>query len=139
MLLRRIAAWFVVPAVLAVALGSHVSVSHVTSRPVAATIPSDRLHFGLGNSPADLGWMTSSGVPWKYRYQYLAGGVNTHTGWETWNSPTGAFASYYMDDSSKNHYIPVFVYYELLQSQPSVEQDDCTLERLGVEPGHSAK
>jgi hypothetical protein len=87
----------------------------------AAALPQDRLHFGLSNSPADLSWMTGSNVPWRYRYQYLAGGVNTPagSGWQDWNSPTGAFATYYMDASSKNGYIPTFTYYELLQSNPS--------------------
>ena len=63
--------------------------------------------------------MTSSGVPWRYRYQYLSAGVNTGNGWETWNSPAGAFATYYMNDSRTAGYIPVFSYYELLQSNPS--------------------
>jgi hypothetical protein len=91
--------------------------------PTAATsvagVPQDMLHFGVANQPSDLGWMTGSGVPWRYRYQYLAGGVNTGTGWETWNSPAGQFATYYMNASSANGYIPVFSYYELLQSTPS--------------------
>jgi Fibronectin type III domain len=83
----------------------------------AAALPSTRLEFGLANGPMDLSWMTSSGVPWKYRYQYLSGGANTGVGWETWNTPTGAFASFYM--SASGSYIPVFSYYELLQSNPS--------------------
>jgi hypothetical protein len=84
-----------------------------------APLPSSRLEFGLANSPSDLSWMTSSGVPWKYRYQYLSAGVNTGHGWETWNSPPGAFATNYMNDSDSHGYIPVFPYYELLQSLPS--------------------
>jgi hypothetical protein len=48
----------------------------------AAALPSGQLHFGLANDSADLGWMTSSGVPWRYRYQYLAGGVNTANRWQ---------------------------------------------------------
>src|SRR5947207_6796656 len=75
--------------------------------------------FGLANQPAEIGWMTSSGVSWGYRYQYLSGGVNTGTGWETWNSPPGQFAGYYMSNSATNGYFPVFSYYELLQSTPS--------------------
>ena len=70
--------------------------------------------------------MTSSGVPWRYRYQYLSGGVNTGKGWETWNSPTGAFASLFMSDSDTHGYIPVFTYYELLQSTPSTGADELT-------------
>ncbi|HEY0807503.1 MAG TPA: hypothetical protein VGD84_20725, partial [Pseudonocardiaceae bacterium] len=85
----------------------------------ASALPQTQLHFGVTSSPADLSWMTSSGVPWRYRYQYLAGGVNTGAGWETWNSPSGAFASLYMTASSGAGYIPVFSYYELLQSTPS--------------------
>jgi hypothetical protein len=82
-------------------------------------LPATRLEFGLANDPSKLTWMTSSGVPWKYRYQYLSAGVNTGNGWETWNSPAGAFATFYMTDSQTNGYIPVFSYYELLQSNPS--------------------
>src|SRR3989475_5004751 len=92
------------------------------SRPahaVAPPLPNSRLEFGVGSSPSDLSWMASSGVPWKYRYQYLSGGVNTGSGWETWNTPSGAFATFYMDASLANGYIPVFPYYELLQSTPS--------------------
>ena len=84
-------------------------------------LPQDRLHFGVGNDPGHLDWMTSSGVPWRYRYQYLSGGVNTPPPqpWIYWNSPTGAFATYYMNNSNANGYIPVFTYYEMLQSLPS--------------------
>jgi hypothetical protein len=93
----------------------------VTASPARAalTLPAG-LNFGLGNNPGDLGWMTSSGVPWRYRYCYLAGGVNTGSGWETWNSPSGQYAAYYMSESAAHGYIPVFSYYELLQSNPSV-------------------
>src|SRR5882724_7027979 len=82
----------------------------------SAALTQTQLEFGVTNDPSQLAWMTSSGIPWKYRYQYLAGGVNTSGGWETWNSPTGAFATLYMDASANNGYIPVFSYYELLQS-----------------------
>jgi len=90
----------------------------------AAALPQDMLHFGVANQPSDLSWMTGSGVPWRYRYQYLAGGVNTGTGWETWDSPTGAFATNYMNASSANGYLPVFSYYELLQSSPSTGSNE---------------
>ena len=84
------------------------------------------LNFGLANGPSDLSWMTTSGVPWVFRYQYLAGGVNTGKGWETWNTPLGQFATYYMSASGANGYIPVFTYYELLQSNPSTGPDEST-------------
>jgi len=88
----------------------------------AAPLPATRLEFGLGNGPGDLSWMTASGVPWKYRYQYLAGGVNTPNPWETWQDlslPPGQFAADYMKSSNDNGCIPVFTWYELLQSNPS--------------------
>lgn len=76
--------------------------------------------FGVMNQPGDVGLLddmrTRNGTAWDYRYQYLAGGVNTGSGWETWNSPAGAFASYYMRESASHHYIPAFVYYEMLRS-----------------------
>src|SRR5258708_30753036 len=88
----------------------------------AAPLPASRLEFGLGNGPGDITWMTSSGVPWKYRYQYLAGGVNPANPWETWQDltlPPGQFAADYMKNSNDNGYIPVFTWYELLESNPS--------------------
>lgn len=79
--------------------------------------------FGVMNAPSNValldGMRTHNGTAWDYRYQYLSGGVNTGHGWETWNSPSGAFASLYMTESASHHYIPVFVYYEMLQSSGS--------------------
>jgi hypothetical protein len=75
--------------------------------------------LGLANDPSDLSWMTSSGAPWDARYQYLSGGVNTGSGWATWNSPAGAFALWYMQNSSSAGYVPIFSYYQLLQSAPA--------------------
>src|SRR5881396_428359 len=95
--------------------------THINSRPL---IPSTRLEFGIASQPSDLSWMASSGVPWKYRYTYLAGGVNTGNGWETWNSPAGAYATYYMDASNADGYVPVLPYYELLQSSPSTGSNE---------------
>ena len=82
-------------------------------------LPSSRLEFGLANDPTQLSWMTATGAPWKYRYQYLSAGVNTGHGWETWNSPAGAFAGYYMSASGGAGYVPVFSYYEICQSLPA--------------------
>ena len=59
---------------------------------------------------------TRNGTKWDFRYQYLSAGVNTGNGWATWNTPAGQFATFYMDDSAANGYIPAFVYYMLLQS-----------------------
>ena len=67
--------------------------------------------------------MSASGSPWTYRYQYLAGGVNTGGGWATWN-PNGDFATNYLNESSAGGYVPVFTYYQLLQSSPSVGNNE---------------
>ncbi|HEV3129667.1 MAG TPA: hypothetical protein VGY32_11830 [Solirubrobacteraceae bacterium] len=57
------------------------------------------------------------------RYAYLAGGVNTGSGWATWN-PNGAYASNYVKESLDRRLIPVFTYYQLLQSKPSLGGDE---------------
>ncbi|MGI9146849.1 MAG: hypothetical protein ACR2IK_09920 [Chloroflexota bacterium] len=86
----------------------------------AQTVPSglpSHFGFGLAAGQGDT-WMPQSGIRWDYRYQYLVGGVNTGAGWETWNS-SGTFASNYALESAQHGYIPVFPYYELLQSSGS--------------------
>ena len=88
----------------------------------AAPLPATRLEFGLSN--LDIDWMKNSGVPWGYRFQYLAGGVNTTGNWLTWQDmalPPGQFAVDYMASSTTApaNYIPVFTWYQLLQSLPS--------------------
>jgi hypothetical protein len=57
------------------------------------------------------------------RYQYLAGGVNTGSGWAHWD-PNGGFASLYVSESIAAHMIPVLTYYQLLQSLPSRGADE---------------
>src|SRR5437660_796695 len=74
-------------------------------------------HFGFGIE-AGKGdtWMPESHIAWDYRWQYLAGGANTGQGWETWG-PNGSFAVDYAAESDRRGLIPVFPYYELLQSK----------------------
>ena len=122
---RSVRALAVLAALASTMLGSFTS-SASAARPTAApsALPQSQLHFGLASDPAGLSWMTSTGVPWRYRYQYLSAGVNTGNGWETWNSPTGAFATLYMNASNSGGYIPVFTYYEILQSSPSTGPDE---------------
>jgi hypothetical protein len=89
---------------------------------LAGQLPAGRLEFGVSN--LDVSWMTGTGVPWRYRFQYLAGGVNTSGNWLTWQDPAlppGQFALDYMRGSTTApaDYIPVFTWYQLLQSLPS--------------------
>jgi hypothetical protein len=74
------------------------------------------LQIGLTDPPGDAKALHRS-APFGMRYQYLAGGVNTGSGWSTWN-PDGSFVSLYVAESRAAHEIPVFSYYQLLQSKP---------------------
>jgi len=74
------------------------------------------LQLGLADSPGGAAALHRA-APFGFRYQYLAGGVNTGQGWSTWN-PNGTFASMYVDDSWRHGEIPVLTYYMLLQSKP---------------------
>jgi hypothetical protein len=76
-------------------------------------------HFALGVSdpPGDAHALHAH-APVDIRYQYLAGGVNTGHGWATWN-PNGSFVTMYLRESFAAHTIPVFTYYQMLQSAPS--------------------
>jgi hypothetical protein len=89
--------------------------------PSSVPIPADWPHHlavGAADSPGDAQALRDrAGVD--MRYQYLAGGVNTGHGWSTWN-PNGSFVSMYVRESFAAHTIPVFTYYQLLQSTPSI-------------------
>ena len=74
------------------------------------------LQFGLADSPGDAAALRKA-APLGFRYQYLAGGVDTGQGWSTWN-PNGTFASMYVADSWSHGEVPVLTYYMLLQSKP---------------------
>ena len=66
---------------------------------------STHLEVGLADSPGGAAALHASGS-YKFRYQYLCGGVNTGTGWATWNA--GAkFADYYVDESVAAGMTPV--------------------------------
>jgi hypothetical protein len=75
------------------------------------------MQLGLTDNPGGAASLRAS-APFGFRYQYLAGGVNTGKGWATWNSG-GTFASMYVQDSWAHGTIPVLTYYMLLQSNPS--------------------
>jgi hypothetical protein len=94
----------------------------VLAAPAAALPPLPRLwprtlQIGLTDDPGGAAALRRS-APFGFRYQYLAGGVNTGQGWATWN-PGGAFVSSYVRDSHAHGVIPVLTYYMLLQSAPA--------------------
>src|SRR5947199_5415619 len=82
--------------------------------PLPATWPRT-LQIGLSDSPGGAAALRKS-ASFGFRYQYLAGGVNSGSGWATWN-PDGAFATYYVKESVAQRTIPVLTYYMLLQSK----------------------
>jgi hypothetical protein len=74
------------------------------------------LQIGMTDEPGGAAALRRS-APFGFRYQYLAGGVNTGQGWSTWN-PDGSFASMYVQDSWLHGVLPVLTYYMVLQSKP---------------------
>lgn len=90
-----------------------------TLPPIPTGVPA-YFSFGLFNN--DPTWLSGSGVPWTFRYQYLSGGANTGDGWADWNSPPGQFVTNFITDSHTVNTIPAFVYYQILQSAPNYDE-----------------
>jgi hypothetical protein len=84
--------------------------------PLSARWPKT-LELGMMDPPGDAAALLQA-APFGFRYQYLAGGVNTGQGWATWN-PGGSFVTRYDHESWAAGEIPVFSYYMLLQSKPA--------------------
>ncbi len=74
------------------------------------------LELGMADGPGGAAAMRAT-APFAFRYQYLAGGANTGSGWATWNT-NGDFARFYIQDSAAHGVVPVFTYYMLVQSTP---------------------
>jgi hypothetical protein len=89
---------------------------------VPATAQAARIQIGLANAPGGAAAMRKV-APFGFRYQYLAGGVNTGNGWSTWNA-NGTFVTRYVDESVKAHITPVFTYYMIRQSLPGANGGD---------------
>jgi hypothetical protein len=89
--------------------------------PLPAGWPS-RLELGMMSSPGDAAGMKAT-APFGFRYQYLAGGVNTGGGWVTWNAD-GQFVTYYIQDSNAQGIRPAFTYYMMFQSSPGNGQSE---------------
>lgn len=79
-------------------------------------------HFELGVANFDTSWIASTGIPFGFRSQYLSGGVNTGSGWTTWDKPLGQFAANYINNSGGM--IPVFDYYQLRGSAPNIGSEN---------------
>src|SRR4051794_22005947 len=88
----------------------------------AAPAAEARIQLGLADQPGGASTLRKV-APFGYRYQYLAGGVNTGSGWSTWNE-NGTFVTRYIDESRKAGITPVFTYYMIRQSRPGSEIGD---------------
>jgi hypothetical protein len=73
------------------------------------------LQLGVADEPGGAAALRKV-APFGFRYQYLAGGVNTGQGWSTWNE-NGSFVTRYDLESWAAGMVPVFSYYMLLQSK----------------------
>lgn len=92
-----------------------------TLAPLPAGWPST-LQLGIADSPGGAAAVKAK-TNFGFRYQYLAGGVNTGNGWATWNA-NGDFVRYYVEDSVANGITPVFTYYQIFQSSPGNGQGE---------------
>ena len=108
-------------AAVAVVLGVCANLAAGSSRaglpPLPARWPAG-LQLGMADSPGGAAALRRA-APFGFRYQYLAGGANTGSGWSTWNA-AGSFVTRYDIESWAAGMIPVFSYYQLLQSKPAV-------------------
>jgi hypothetical protein len=96
-------------------VGAQSALPLAVQAPLPAGWPS-AFELGFADSPGGAAALRQT-APFAFRYQYLAGGVNTGMGWATWNA-NGDFPRFYIEDSVANGVIPVFPYYMLLQSTP---------------------
>ncbi len=98
-----------------VLLAAFLPVPAQAQAPLPAGWP-NRVELGMADGPGGAAAMRAT-APFAFRYQYLAGGVNTGNGWANWN-PNGDFARFYIQDSVANGVIPVFTYYMIFHSAP---------------------
>lgn len=84
--------------------------------PLPAGWPSSQVDIGMADAPNGAAAMRAT-TSFAFRYQYLAGGVNTGNGWSTWNT-NADFPRFYIQESIAAGITPVFTYYMLLQSLP---------------------
>jgi hypothetical protein len=87
-----------------------------------ASAQAARIELGLASQPGGAAAMRKV-APFGYRYQYLAGGVNTGGGWSGWNEH-GTFVDRYVAESYKQRITPVFTYYMVRQSLPGRDNGD---------------
>ena len=84
--------------------------------PLPAKWPSRALEIGMTDGANGAAALRAT-APFAFRYQYLAGGVNTGKGWSTWDADA-QFPVLYIKESASNRVTPVFTYYMVRHSAP---------------------
>jgi hypothetical protein len=82
------------------------------------TAVQSKFTLGVSAPPDNYGlnkWIPESKIPFDQVYQYLVGGVNTNTGWQSWSSNSN-FPLDYAKKASALNITPVFTYYQIFQS-----------------------
>ena len=126
----RSARWLAAPALLLAFLGAAgIAAGSGRTSPSPIPWPLQRLALGLTDGPGGAAALAAI-APLGFRYQYLAGGVNTGQDWTHWN-PNGSFVSRYLSESEAHHIVPVFSYYEIRQSLPGAGVADEPSADLG--------
>jgi hypothetical protein len=75
-------------------------------------------------------WMPGTGVPWSFAYEYFNGGV--WDGWAAWEA-NGMRAVRFAVTAANRGYVPVFTYYQLLESNdPCAKQAGCEQQQVLV-------
>jgi hypothetical protein len=120
------------PAAALAACAALLAGSASTATGAAAPLPDHwpkRLGIGLTDGPGGAEKLRRS-ARFGFRYQYLAGGVNTGDGWPTWN-PDGSFVTLYVRESIAARVTPVFTLYTIRQSLPGRDVADEPKADLG--------
>ncbi|MGH7266584.1 MAG: hypothetical protein ACREMB_17315, partial [Candidatus Rokuibacteriota bacterium] len=78
------------------------------------------LHLGMAEGPGGAASLRAS-APFGFRYQYLGGGVNTGAGWAV---VTPMLVTEYIQESIDHGLVPVFPYYQMVQSAPGHGQSE---------------
>src|SRR5581483_6164313 len=86
----------------------HPTLAQVTTMPPRPPGWPATLELGMSNGADGAASMRQT-APFGFRYQYLAGGVNTGSGWSTW-APDGTFVTNYIRESQQQRMFPVFTY-----------------------------
>ncbi len=71
----------------------------------------NRLLIGLGSGGSDTTLIKAQGLKPDFYERYLVG-IDTQGGWTTWNSPSGAYASYVMADADSVGAVPMFTLFQ---------------------------